>query len=218
MTDLPRGWTRVQFGDLLAVHYGKSLPRDMRSNCGAAPVVGSSGIMTRTAKPLINEPVIVVGRKGNVGTVRYFERGCWPIDTTFYFTASAGVDTRFLWYQLAHLNLKRYDSSTATPSLRREDLESVQLALPPYKEQLRIVDSLDASLSHLDAACDSVDAASHKIQPLEFAMIMEVMGGVEVSAIPLALLLREPLANGRSVPTRPGGFPVLRLSALLIRT
>lgn len=177
MTDLPRRWTRVQFGDLLAVQYGKSLSLNMRSNSGAVPVIGSSGTMARTAKSLINGPVIVVGRKGNVGTVQYFELGCWPIDTTFYFTAPAGIDARFLQYQLGHVNLKRYDSSTATPSLRREDLESVQLVVPPYEEQLRIVAALEFCLSRLNAGLAGVATARRRIGKLEQSILNRGVSG-----------------------------------------
>ncbi|MGH3851567.1 MAG: hypothetical protein ACRDRT_18065, partial [Pseudonocardiaceae bacterium] len=105
-------------------------------------------------------------------------------------------------------------SGTTVASIDVARLMRLKIPLAPLTEQLRIVDSLDASLSHLDAVCDSIDAASQKIQPLEFSTIMEVVGEVETSAFPLELLLREPLANGRSVPTRIGGFPVLRLPAL----
>jgi type I restriction enzyme S subunit len=39
-------------------------------------------------------------------------------------------------------------------------------------------------------------------------------GATDAPTIPLAEVLGKPLANGKSVPTRAGGFPVLRLTAL----
>jgi len=130
------------FGDYFKPKYGKALPKEKRSSDGRYPVVGSAGVMARTNEVLSEGPTIVIGRKGNVGQVEYFEEGCYPIDTTYYIQVTDGWDLQFLEFLLDSLELKNLDSSTATPSLRREDLESVPLVKPEIETQKILLNKL----------------------------------------------------------------------------
>lgn len=152
MTALPAGWDAMSVGDVLRLKYGKALDPALRDPEGAVPVVGSAGRMTGTHEPLINEPVVLIGRKGNVGAVQLESHGCWPIDTTYYAPIPERLVPRFLLHQLIALDMRKLDSSTTTPSLRRQDLEAQTLAVPPRDEQHRIVNILEDHLSRLDAA------------------------------------------------------------------
>lgn len=152
MTALPAGWDAMSVGDVLRLKYGKALDPALRDPKGAVPVVGSAGRMTGTHQPLINEPVVLIGRKGNVGAVQLESNGCWPIDTTYYAPIPERFVPKFLLHQLVALDMKKLDSSTTTPSLRRQDLEAQTLAVPPRDEQHRIVNILEDHLSRLDAA------------------------------------------------------------------
>lgn len=130
------------FSDYFKPKYGKSLPKEKRSSDGRYPVVGSAGVMAHTNEVLSEGPTIVIGRKGNVGQVEYFEEGCYPIDTTYYIQVTDGWDLQFLEFLLDSLELKNLDSSTATPSLRREDLESVSLVKPEIHTQKLLLKKL----------------------------------------------------------------------------
>lgn len=96
-------WTRERIGALLKVRYGKALPKEQRDDSAPFPVLGSAGRMTGTAEPLAFDPVIVIGRKGNVGQVQLETAGCWPIDTTYYAAIPQRLDARFLTWQLRSL-------------------------------------------------------------------------------------------------------------------
>ena len=163
LTGGTEGWREVALGELTKIKYGKSLDKSLRDDSGQFPVVGSAGIMTNTATPLISEPCVVVGRKGNVGAVQYFPNGCHPIDTVYYFVAPASVETNFLNLALESKKLKDLDSSTAVPSLRREDLEAVPLSLPPLAEQERIVEILEEQFSRLDKALEVANQLEARI-------------------------------------------------------
>ena len=213
MTATPSGWAEARFRDVLKPRYGKALPVGRRDRAARYPVVGSAGVMTATAEALVREPVVVIGRKGNVGEVRYLRDGCWPIDTTYYVIVPNHMDANYLTNYLRHLDLKRLDSSTATPSLRRQDLEAQVLRFPALAEQRRIVEILEEHLSHLDAADAEVARAGARLEGLLESALRSVIPN-STTMLPLGDLLDVPLSNGRSVPTRPGGFPVLRLTAL----
>jgi len=170
------GWANQKIGDLLKVRYGKALPVKQRDPGGPFPVLGSAGRMTSTHTSLIAGPVVIIGRKGNVGDVALERHGCWPIDTTYYVEIPPSLDERFLFHQLRSLDLKRLDSSTATPSLRRQDLEEQVVRFPSLDEQRRIVDILEDHLSRLDAGDLYLDSAGRRLVALRRSTLDEQFG------------------------------------------
>jgi type I restriction enzyme S subunit len=177
MTDIPKSWRKARFGDIFKVKYGKAIDKNLRKDTARFPVVGSAGVMTRTDVPLASEPTIVIGRKGNVGSIQVFEDGCYPIDTTYYMQATSEFDIKFLTYLLTSLELVKLDSSTATPSLRREDLENVSLIVPSIDEQHKIVELLENHLVRLDAALADVKQAKIKAAQFRSSLLKSAFTG-----------------------------------------
>lgn len=112
---LPEGWTWGTLGDLLSLPYGKALKADARRP-GDVAVIGSSGVVGSHVEALVAGPGIVVGRKGNVGSVIWSATDFWPIDTTYY------VDTRLpLLYVYQLLQRVPFENShAAVPGLNRD--------------------------------------------------------------------------------------------------
>jgi type I restriction enzyme S subunit len=112
---IPKGWTVVPLGEVATLRYGKALPARQRLP-GPYPVVSSAGVIDEHAETLVSGPGIVVGRKGNVGTVWWVGEPFFPIDTTYY--VESGVPLGLIYWQLQHLNF--IDSHAAVPGLSRE--------------------------------------------------------------------------------------------------
>jgi type I restriction enzyme S subunit len=91
-------------------------------------------------------------------------------------------------------------------------LAAWRVALPPLAEQRRIVAAIEEHLSRLDAAEHLLRQAAARIRVLRESIANEL--AENGSPVRLAECLAEPLVNGRSVQTKPDGFPVLRLSCL----
>jgi type I restriction enzyme S subunit len=89
------------------------------------------------------------------------------------------IDPRFLLLQLEHLNLKSLDRSTATPSLRREDLEAQPVVLPLVPDQRRIVAILEEHLSDLDDGLRSVRMAKQRAHGLTRSIVLDLIPGPE---------------------------------------
>jgi restriction endonuclease S subunit len=176
-TEIPGEWRQERFGDIFKVKYGKAIDKSLRMEFAEFPVVGSAGIMTYTKTPLTSEPTIVIGRKGNVGSIQIFKEGCYPIDTTYYMPTISDFDIDFLTYQLTSLELVKLDSSTATPSLRREDLENVQVVIPPIEEQLKIVALIENHLFKLESAVESADAMEKQSTGLKRSLLQAAFSG-----------------------------------------
>jgi type I restriction enzyme S subunit len=94
------------------------------------------------------------------------------------------------------------------------NLKQIRLPLPPRAEQRRIIATLEDHLSRLDAALGAVVSAERRMSSLRTSLFESSLEDRSFRIVRVGSLLREPLTNGRSVQTRVGGFPVLRLTAL----
>lgn len=77
---VPQGWEKKPLGEIAKLNYGKALKAETRVP-GSIPVYGSSGVVGCHDKPLASGPAIIVGRKGNVGSVFWSPTDFYAIDT-----------------------------------------------------------------------------------------------------------------------------------------
>ncbi|WP_179363093.1 restriction endonuclease subunit S [Nitrosopumilus oxyclinae] len=140
---LPEGWTSFRYDEYLTLHYGKGLTKRTRNSHGKIPVYGSSGMIGYHDEPLVSNSSLIIGRKGNVGEIYYEENPSWAIDTAYFLSEYPMYDLKFLYFLLKHMKLNRLNTSTAVPSLRRDDVYKSQMLLPPLNEQKRIVKKIE---------------------------------------------------------------------------
>lgn len=124
--EIPEGWEVRKLGEVLELNYGKALKKEDRSD-GTFPVFGSSGIVGRHNASLVNGPGIIVGRKGNVGSVFWCDDDFFVIDTAYFVTSA--LPLRYLFYVLPTLNF--INSDAAVPGLSRNQAYSLELLVPP---------------------------------------------------------------------------------------
>jgi type I restriction enzyme S subunit len=123
---IPQGWEVKLLGEAIELNYGKALKQDTRLK-GQIPVFGSSGIVGYHDTSLVKGPGIVVGRKGNVGSVFWSDADFYPIDTVYYVTSS--LPLRFIFYDLQTKNFINNDA--AVPGLNRNQAYSLETVVPP---------------------------------------------------------------------------------------
>ncbi len=123
---IPEGWEVKKLGDILTFYYGKGLRKDDRRE-GNVPVYGSSGRVGYHDKSLVKGPGIIVGRKGNVGSVFWSNNDFFPIDTVYY--VASKFPLRFLFYELQTKNFINNDA--AVPGLNRNQAYSLEIVIPP---------------------------------------------------------------------------------------
>jgi len=130
--EIPKGWEVKRLGEKLKILYGKGLPKEKRKE-GPYPVVGSSGIVGYHSEYIATAPSIIIGRKGNVGSVYLMLIDCFPIDTVFYSSSETSLESIFYVYhflksiQLEDIGL----SHTAVPGLDLHFLNSIKIFYPP---------------------------------------------------------------------------------------
>jgi type I restriction enzyme S subunit len=122
---VPEGWELLTLRDVATLNYGKALKEETRIP-GDIPVYGSSGIVGSHNKALVVGPGIILGRKGNVGSVRWSHSDFFPIDTV-YFINSEQSDFH-LYLTLQHMHFLSTD--VAVPGLNRDFAYSRLLIRP----------------------------------------------------------------------------------------
>jgi len=111
--------------------YGKALKEDNRRR-GYIPVYGSNGQVGWHDEALAPGPGIVVGRKGNPGTVTWVPSDFFAIDTTFYVVPKERCQSfYFLFYALSDHDLPSLAADSAVPGLNRNFVYSNLQIVPP---------------------------------------------------------------------------------------
>jgi type I restriction enzyme S subunit len=131
---VPQGWAVEKLGSILELCYGKALKEDDRIS-GDFPVYGSSGIVGTRNEALVKTSGLIVGRKGNVGSIFYSGRAFSPIDTVYF--VKSKLPNSFLYFLLRSMNFINNDA--AVPGLNRKQAYSNQFFFPsaPLVEKFR---------------------------------------------------------------------------------
>jgi type I restriction enzyme S subunit len=117
--EIPKDWEVKSVGDVLELAYGRALKETVRQ-AGSTPVYGSNGQIGWHNEKLVKGPGIVVGRKGNPGTVLWSETDFFPIDTTFYVVPKdTAKSLYYLFYVLKNQGLASLSADSAVPGLNR---------------------------------------------------------------------------------------------------
>jgi type I restriction enzyme S subunit len=131
--EIPSGWKVEQLGEVIELAYGKPLKEEER-NGGVYTVFGSNGVVGSHDEYLVEAPGIVVGRKGNPGTVEWSDKNFYPIDTTFFIVKKKlDLGMRFLFYSLKNQNLANLSADSAVPGLNRNHAYMNNQLLPPVE-------------------------------------------------------------------------------------
>ena len=163
---LPEGWEKKPLETVAPLKYGKALKKDDRIP-GPFQVYGSSGIVGTHSKALVPGPTIIVGRKGNVGSVYWSPGDCHPIDTVYYMDSEHC--SFFLYYALQQMTFINTD--VAVPGLNR-DLAHSRLMLVANQKILRLFEETVSPLHRQMELLKRQNAALAKARDLLLPKLM----------------------------------------------
>lgn len=127
---IPEEWEYVALKKHIELAYGKALKKSDRKP-GPYPVYGSSGEVGAHSESLVRGPGIILGRKGNVGSVFWTEDDFYPIDTVYYIKTDLPLE-----YVFFNLQRQRFlNNDAAVPGLNRNQAYSLPF-LKPSQEVL----------------------------------------------------------------------------------
>lgn len=169
--------------ELCTINYGKSLTKKERKN-GKIPVYGSNGIIGYHNETYIEKPVIIIGRKGSVGELRFSNEKCYPIDTTYYIEENDSFDLKYLFYQLQIKELSQLSKSTTIPGLNREHIYDLKVRMPStIEEQKLIVEYVDEKLNDIEMLSTNISESINKIKMVYLKILQEAFQGKLVNQL-----------------------------------
>lgn len=174
---VPEGWEQKPLGDIAPLNYGKALKSTDRKD-GKVPVYGSSGIVGVHNVALVDSGAIVVGRKGNVGSLYFSPVPCFPIDTVYYIAPAQASYRLFL--ALHQLNF--ISSDAAVPGLNRTYAHSLPVLQPSDDVAAafeRLVQPVFEQSQHL------TEQNAQLAQARDLLLPKLMSGQLDVSGIPL---------------------------------
>jgi type I restriction enzyme S subunit len=154
---------------------GFDLPINKRTR-GRYPVVSSSGIIDHHIESKVKGPGFTVGRSGSVGKIYFVEEYYWPLNTTLFSKELNGNDPKFAFYYLSTFDFLKFSSSTAVPTLNRNNFSDVSIKVPPLSEQKEIVRIVEKLLDHEDEAKALIDM-EEQIDLLEKSILSKAFRG-----------------------------------------
>lgn len=169
---VPKGWQVQKLGEIVELSYGKALKEEDRRS-GDVPVYGSNGQVGWHHEVLVDGPGIVVGRKGNPGTVTWVNGSFFPIDTTFYVTRKAALPFSYLFYALAGVDLPGLSADSAVPGLNRNLVYMSDLLVPTPP----VAVAFDTTVSPLFAKIAANEKQARTLADIRDSLLPKLMSG-----------------------------------------
>jgi len=170
---VPKGWMVKTIGDVLDLAYGKALKEDCRMP-GKIPVYGSNGQVGWHNEKIADGPGIIVGRKGNPGTVTWSQPDFFSIDTTFYVQPKSLCKSMFyLFFSLRKQNLSSLGADSAVPGLNRNLAYMSKMLVPSWMV-------LEAFNKHIELIYELIyvnDQQSHNIADIRDLLLLKLISG-----------------------------------------
>lgn len=174
---IPEGWSVQPLRDTAELAYGKAL-RAQDRRAGQFPVLGSGGVTGFHDTALVPGPGVVVGRKGNVGSVHWIDVDFYPIDTTFFVRTELSM--HYLYYVLRSLDF--IDSHAAVPGLSREQAYSLPVLVPDDG----ILDEFDELVGGMFDLVARLRASSDVLREMRDLLLPRLVSGeIDVAGLDL---------------------------------
>ncbi len=130
--EIPKGWEVTNVGTVAKVTSGKRPPARFSAPTDDArvPLWGGNGPMAFVSEPLYQNPILLTGRVGTLGSVFRITTPCWPSDNTLVAMARNDAAYEFLYFQLQHIDYLSLNRGSTQPLLTQTDLKSQRFVIP----------------------------------------------------------------------------------------
>ena len=150
--ELPSGWSWVRFGTLTINRDSERKPVALSSRKNVEKkydYYGASGKIDKIDNYLFDEKLLLIGEDGaNLVTrskpIAFFAEGqYWVNNHAHCIDATDKRYLNYLCYFINAINLEPYVTGSAQPKMNQENMNNILISLPPFKEQLQILNQID---------------------------------------------------------------------------
>ena len=199
--ELPEGWAWTRLSTLTINRDSERKPISAAQRTNVAKIYdyyGASGKIDKIDKYIFNEKLLLIGEDGaNLVTrskpIAFFAEGqYWVNNHAHCIDSTDKCILEFLCFYINAISLEKYITGSAQPKMTQDNMNSILIALPPYKEQQQISQRLDVIWSSID-----------KIE-FEKENVLELVDNVKSKILDLAI-------RGKLVPQDPNDEPASML-------
>lgn len=171
--EIPVEWEVKNFDEVMILQRGFDLPIQSRIK-GNIPIVSANGVSGSHIEAKVKAPGIVTGRSGTIGKVHYIEEDFWALNTSLYVKEMYANEPKFLYYFLMNFGLEKFSTGTGVPTLNRNDVHKVRIAIPQsVKEQKKIAEII----SSIDEQIEYYQQEKDKYTDLKKGLMQQLLTG-----------------------------------------
>ena len=178
--ELPEGWVKTTFGNILKISSGDGLPKSSRNDDGEYLVYGGNGVSGKHSEFLFNEQKLIIGRVGaHCGNTHITVQNCWVTDNAFVvdFDTTA-YNMKFLYYLIFKSNFNALSSSTAQPVISQGKIYPLETVVPlRISDQILIVNEIESRLSVCDKIEESIEQVLQQAEALRQSILKKAFEG-----------------------------------------
>ena len=167
---------KMKWHSVLTIVSGKN-QKMVANPTGQYPIYGSGGIIGYADDYLCEVGTTIIGRKGTINSPIFVNERFWNVDTTFGINPGPSLNPKFLYYFCRLFNFKALDESTTIPSLAKSDLLNIEIPVPAFPEQERIVARIEELFSQLDNGVETLKTAKQQLAVYRQAVLKEAFEG-----------------------------------------
>lgn len=169
---IPNTWQKKRFGEFCGLKRGYDLP-DAQIEDGSFPIIASTSIKAFHNQFKVEPPVICTGRSGSLGTVLFVNERAWPLNTALYVQHFFGNSPYLIYFTLKNMGLAAFNSGAGVPSLNRNHLNGISIAVPDNPLQ----QEFDKHISVLFEKKEKLVEAGSSLQKLRDALLIRLISG-----------------------------------------
>jgi len=169
---VPEGWGVGVLEDLLVLQRGFDLPKSSRTD-GEYPLIAASGQDGTHNESKVSGPGITTGRSGKLGEVCFVEKDFWPLNTTLWVKEFRHSSPYHAFYLLKSMDLEKYNSGSAVPTLNRNYVHNVSALLPSGS----VIEAYDQFVSGCYSKKHANDEQSKSLSSLRDSLLPKLLSG-----------------------------------------
>ena len=170
--EIPQGWEWERFGNIMINKDSERVPLSVAQRQQLKKTYdyyGASGVIDKVDKYLFDKDLLLIGEDGanliNRSTpIAFIAKGkYWVNNHAHVLDVCSGMALSYVALFINAISLVDYVTGTAQPKMNQEKMNSILLAIPPVKEQHRILEKM----SMVDAFVDKYASLQTKLDSLD---------------------------------------------------
>ena len=170
--EIPKGWEWERFGNIMINKDSERVPLSVAQRQQLKKTYdyyGASGVIDKVDKYLFDKDLLLIGEDGanliNRSTpIAFIAKGkYWVNNHAHVLDVCSGMALSYVALFINAISLVDYVTGTAQPKMNQEKMNSILLAIPPVKEQHRILEKM----SMVDAFIDKYASLQTKLDSLD---------------------------------------------------